>query len=1354
MKNDFFGFSPESFEQFARALSVTVLGPGVRAFGNGPDGGREATFRGEVDYPSPPAVRWNGYGVIQAKCKEKCESTQKDQHWALSLLRKELDLFVSSSKRQPKPEYYIFVTNVELTSAAGGGIDTADGIARSYYGNLPLKGHAIWDANELAAFLAVYQELRTSFREFLTTGDVLSAMLSEIRRREPNATRILSMFLERELRADETSRLDQAGNRTDDQLRLAELFFDIPASSEPEAVAPKEEIDSDGRLPRGVLWEMLRDGSRKLDPMTLYNQEKSSSEQATEEFPARYILLGGPGSGKSTLAQFLAQIHRAALLMRREPHVLGPQTRKIIEETRQLCDREGLPWPATPRYPFRVELNRFGKSLSSDGRDGASSLSEYLLGRVRGQHALRHEVLLEWLGTYPSLLILDGLDEVPATSNRADVLKTVHDFLAEVRQVEGDAFVVATSRHQGYAGEFSGQLVALRHIMPLSCARALRYVEAYAKARFGKSRPEKGAEVVAKLSQSTRRQLTAQLMSTPLQVTFMATVVAARGDPGEDRWQLFESYYRTIYDRERQKAVPPYDTVLSKQQPTIDRLHHDIGFWLQYRGETAEGTSVSLPIGVFEGLVDSYLAEIGREAPDKERLVRLITDAARQRLVFLTSRIAGELSFDVRSLQEYMAAECITTGGPDLVHARLKAIAAAPYWRNVFLFAASKCFADTRSRHLQDAIRVLCEDLNGPGDRVLCATRAGSDVALDILQSGAVAENPNYSRHLARIGLATLQQPYLGGETEKGPAPHQRLALVYREFLEDVYREQLQLWGGQADASRTLGAWPLILGLCRDGIAWAEDLLERQFRRVLPELTRLGDMISDVVHVPYARRHLAEYLQTIPPASAFAILRPLSPHGQAPDLLEALRMLAGRRLAKIEIPLRIRGSRIDGCRFELVSTRQPDEDAKALYAACSQMSAAHLGWLPFTFTRDLLDAPNHETLASILDQCADAGWSPSDNFGWSVLPWPLSVALNYARSVSDLRKTAKRLRTEAARTSEDWGVVEERWASQGITISEICEVSSRPGQLPFLVRGDNVAATSMLYARVREYPGSFIRALCDAARQAPRPEVRFALTWFLLHTGSDNGGLQDYLDPPELQALLEGTQKIGALWLQNLIKRPEDPAAEVEWLQFFDWLGRSDALSQYYRGYHVSTDDRYDDDWCDCFQQAFASGGSSGRMLPKAAGKAKPLRLGLLRLLGRLASTGRRLDLVPRSMLQLTNIRGPRFKLGALLVRISQGDMGAAEARAAAGEAIGLLVPPAEDGADHLLFRTIEAHLVGDGAICELLLGLRERMPAGVPLGAARCERLLRGMLRSRSSDLERPDELRRLQLPIVTEAS
>jgi len=50
------------------------------------------------------------------------------------------------------------------------------------------------------------------------------------------------------------------------------------------------------------------------------------------------------GSGRSTVGQFLTPIYRVALLNQRAPHLLKLQTRQTL-------NREGLPRPATPRYP-------------------------------------------------------------------------------------------------------------------------------------------------------------------------------------------------------------------------------------------------------------------------------------------------------------------------------------------------------------------------------------------------------------------------------------------------------------------------------------------------------------------------------------------------------------------------------------------------------------------------------------------------------------------------------------------------------------------------------------------------------------------------------------------------------------------------------------------------------------------------------------------------------------------------------------------------------------------------------------------------------------------------------------------
>jgi hypothetical protein len=64
----FQNFNSKSFERLTQAICIHVLGPGTAIFGSGPDGGREATFTGEVPFPST-SFRWNGYIVVQAKCR-------------------------------------------------------------------------------------------------------------------------------------------------------------------------------------------------------------------------------------------------------------------------------------------------------------------------------------------------------------------------------------------------------------------------------------------------------------------------------------------------------------------------------------------------------------------------------------------------------------------------------------------------------------------------------------------------------------------------------------------------------------------------------------------------------------------------------------------------------------------------------------------------------------------------------------------------------------------------------------------------------------------------------------------------------------------------------------------------------------------------------------------------------------------------------------------------------------------------------------------------------------------------------------------------------------------------------------
>src|ERR1700688_831406 len=150
---NFTGLSTRSFEQLIQAIATKVLGPDTVIFGDGPDGGREATHDGPTIYRAG-AIPWNGYVVVQAKFRQRNESVGKDAAWALDQLATELKKFLSRKRNLRRPEYYIFVTNVTFTPVYKvGSKDKAYARLNKTKELLGLKGFDVWDYDKLRTFL-------------------------------------------------------------------------------------------------------------------------------------------------------------------------------------------------------------------------------------------------------------------------------------------------------------------------------------------------------------------------------------------------------------------------------------------------------------------------------------------------------------------------------------------------------------------------------------------------------------------------------------------------------------------------------------------------------------------------------------------------------------------------------------------------------------------------------------------------------------------------------------------------------------------------------------------------------------------------------------------------------------------------------------------------------------------------------------------------------------------------------------------------------------------------------------------------------------------------------------------------
>jgi len=826
---DFSGFTADSFEQLINALSIKIFGSGTSIFGNGPDGGREATFNGKVDYPNNTTDAWDGYGVIQAKFKERTEDRAAEFKWAKIQLTKELKAWEKSEKRTPKPDYFIFCTNVELTSASGGGKDQLNNLIEGYKEKLSLKGYSIWDLDKLSSLIDGQSDIRQRFKAFFTTGDLL-AEISEHLKFDRSTTSTLRSYIRNEFRNEQIAKTSQGGDRTESQVNLADVFMDLPSATSPNA----QNNDSNDNL-RSIP-ALLTSSACKLDPISI---TQCSSLKGTAHC-AQYVFIGGPGSGKSTIGQFISQINRAAILDRIPQHKL---TLNIISEVAGLkksCNKLGFEWPKTPRYPYRIDLNQFAKDLTLEAQaGGVDTLSMYIRAKISQNETISHRQLIEWFAEFPSILIFDGLDEVPVSSNREQVIDQIQSFLGEIREYESDVLIIASSRPDGYRNEFDNMGVVIhRYLLPLNKQQALKCSEKYLINKYKDCDESRLANDMEVLKTSVDNPLIEKLMQTPLQVTFMVTVVSAFGKPSESRWKLFNDYYTTIYTRELQKSVPPFGKILKERAQDIDELHHNVGFILQNRAELSGETSAEMNISEFKQLVQNTLEENGLEGDELSQEKRMLVGAAKERLVFITSKKDLLLSFDVRSLQEYMAAMAITNADSGDIVKRLKMVAASQYWRNTLLFAIGRFFSDSHFRKSRDNIRILCDDLNREGKIEYQFIKLGSLIALEILESGTLGNTPSFVRNLSAIALELLDiYP-----SEKNYS--KRLAQIYDEKLSREFEKELKTRLGQKAIERSYSAWMLIGYLREKQVKWVDDVMAEFWPKLDSDIRQITEALS------------------------------------------------------------------------------------------------------------------------------------------------------------------------------------------------------------------------------------------------------------------------------------------------------------------------------------------------------------------------------------------------------------------------------------------------------------------------------------------------------------------------------
>lgn len=741
---------PRAFEQLAVALAAKLLGPHIEVFGSGKDGGREATYTGPIEWtedvegPIGADQRWTGYTVVQAKQRERVGPPAQDLSWLKGQVGAELNDWASGS-RTKLPDNLLFVTNARLSAEdTVGGVDQikkyidsklneariggAGETTRSLY-DRGLRNVHVWHRDTLNALVSAHTSIRDAFPALLTVGDLLTrlTMLGPGALDPQRVSSILVDHAQSTLRHEQWLRFDEAGDTPDARHQIDNTIVDLPA-------------EHDGSRVASVLTEILGRADQVI--------RKSHWQLAA---PRHLVITGAPGNGKSTIAQYVTQVYRANFVR----HEANQATIiDLVERTDTSLERIGVVGPKSVRWPLRVDLAKMAHDM---GPSGGPNIKRWLADAVTKSTEMSIEpiTLSNWMKAWPTLLIFDGYDEVTMPQHRDRVVDEIGELLDWADANDSDLLMVITTRRTGYTEQLLPEQFKQIDLDDFTIEEAVRYAHHITSQRLRDDAPHR-ERVLDRFDQAIKNPAIERLLKTPLQVLIMTIILGGSASLPTTRYQLFWTYFETVYKREASK-VTANRTFFRDHRAAIIELHQIVGLSLQVRCETTDEVVARMPRTELSALAEEYMLADGHDEDSASAFASRIFDVATQRLVLLTADEDDTVSFDVRSLQELMAGSRLVDQDDEQTRANLQRTALSPHWRNPWLFGAGKLALD--NRHRRDLLLEVVEHCDESSDWPSWLCPAGPELAAYLLQDGLVADRPNDQRRLIHVVLRCLQGP-------------------------------------------------------------------------------------------------------------------------------------------------------------------------------------------------------------------------------------------------------------------------------------------------------------------------------------------------------------------------------------------------------------------------------------------------------------------------------------------------------------------------------------------------------------------------------------------------------------------
>ena len=611
------------------------------------DGGRDGVIQGGPD-KLIYQVKWSVKGT-----------EKKPVDWLDAVVKSEsrnLKRLASEGSRR-----YVLVTNVPSTGAPGSG--TFDRL------NERLDEHAkAFGFEQMSCFWreavdgmvdGAPREVKWAYAEMLAGWDLIRYLMDEDGHpgKDAHLRKLLRRVAAAQWDDDELVKFSQVDI---DREKVADLFIDVHA----------DRLRQDSRDPQRIRSDPLGGAAAYL----LSDEPRPAKHDFT-------LVRGAPGQGKSTLSQYVAQVHRSAFV---------PQSMRS----------ENLPIHARPRFPVRLDLSDYARWMAgfdvwdpetdkpkrSKARTGASATVDAfiaaLMAHAAGGMKVDADAVHDLFETVPSIVILDGLDEVGKPTVRRRVVSEIDTFCTRSRTADHPPQVIVTTRPStNELPEPSPDRFEVVVLGPLEPKQREDYLRKWSAVRG--IRGTAGRALRRSFRAKIAEPYIGELASNPMQLTILLDLLHKHGDAvPNQRTKLYDAYVEMLLIREANK----HPDSVRKHQDDLREIIPFLGWYLHAHTES-DRVNNQMPVADLKATIGHFQ----RTYANPEDFVDELFEAVSDRLWALTSKVEGSYEFEVLSLREYFAARFLYRyAGEDQRgfdrNEVLRELLRRPYWLNTARF--------------------------------------------------------------------------------------------------------------------------------------------------------------------------------------------------------------------------------------------------------------------------------------------------------------------------------------------------------------------------------------------------------------------------------------------------------------------------------------------------------------------------------------------------------------------------------------------------------------------------------------------------------------------------------------------